>query len=1117
MKQKRLFSMLLLAMVLSATEAFAQTVGTVFEYGGCEYRVSKKDVDPNPALSKYEVLVLTVKGSGKVTIPIKVQSPEGMDREWYNVVGCVAWESKVQDGVTEVEFSEGFKEISNNSFRKPQTLQKVIIPKSCEKVGIGCFVDCPKLTSFEVKSGNMNYKTASDGSLLSYNGKQLVYVPAGKAGEYSVPNNVEEIMPSAFSNCKKMTKITIPASVTKISENGEYPSFNTSGTHFTVLGGNNFCDKDGLLCDKEGKKLLHVPFKYDKLEQPTEKLKIPDGITEVSQNAAIGSSIKQLDLNQTKIIGNNAFNSCSALESVTIGKDVNKIGQGAFTNCQFIETFVVDKQNSNYVAKDGVIFTKDGKNLLLYPCGKKNDYTVPEGTIKIEDFAFSDVQNLENVTIAKTVKTICPSAFKGAKILKKVDFQGTTNLETIGDHAFQNTKLENITIPASVKNLEGAGFADIETLKEVHFADGCQLKELSGNLFQNAKNLKTVSFDGTNSLEKISSYVFFNCPKLETFKIPKTVSEIASGAFKGTKGLKTVEFEKGSVLTRIGNGAFADCGITHITLPESIKLIESFAFDHCSNLTEIKLPKNLQEVQKGAFNFCENLLRFIVDKGNTKYSTLDGMLCDFDKKVLQVFPAGKANSKYTLVPYFEKVAQFCFYGSNKVTNITFPRTVKEIESRAIALCNKLESLSFMGEDNVPTLNADIMYESGNKKNVTIYVRKKWYETGSNDETIKKYNQTFKEVHPSFVSSKGYDRGTEFFPTSMKNVGAINFYTERTSVILDKTAKEDAVTTPDRFGKTFPEKTYDVSSILDFAYEKATKVKAIVSLADMGYVGMNSFKGTSIKDIYFVGNAPGELGSVNYEQPDSYPFKDGQNIYVKESKVANYKSKWQVENHTLNITHKIPQETNKNGGTVCFPFDVKYPEGQGDKDIKPYVPVDYTYAYAASNPIVRAYSLDDYYVPAYVGALIRSKKTATVNSYCQMDEDQMHKEDKLTAVGYNKNADNRMVGAVEDVTITNESGFQYYAFSKKYGKFVKINDGVTFPYFKAYFCLKNSSTSPAKGFSIVYDEEDVPAGIDGITDFGKDNDNAPYYNLNGVQVSKPTKGVYIHNGKKVIIK
>lgn len=930
-------------------------------------------------------------------------------------------------------------------------------------------------------------------------------------------DNVEEIMPSAFSNCKKLQKITIPASVTKISEEDEYPSFNTSGTHFTVLGGDKFCDKDGLLCNKGGDKLLHVPFKYDKLEETTEKLKIPNGVTEVAKNAAIGSNLKQLDLNGTKTIGNNAFNSCSALKSVTIGKDVNKIGQGAFTNCQFIEAFVVDGQNKNYKEKDGVLFTKDDKKLLLYPCGKKEDYIVPEGTEEIEAFAFSDVQKLGKVKIAKSVTTIGESAFKGAKILKEIDFQETTNLETIRDHAFQNTKLEKVTIPASVKTLEGASFADIETLEEVHFAAGCQLKELSGNLFQNGKKLKKVVFDGANNLEKISSYVFFNCPKLDIFKVPKTVTEIASGAFKGTQGLKTVEFEDGSALTRIGKGAFADCGITHITLPKSITVIEELAFDHCANLTEITLPENLGQVDKGAFNFCESLLKFIVASGNKKYSTLDGMLCDIKKEVLHVFPAGKANSKYTLVPYFKKVAAYCFYGSNKVTNITFPRTVKEIESRAIALCNKLESLSFMGEDNVPTLNENIMYESGNKKNVTIYVRKKWYENMANTETIKKYNNTFKEVHPSFVSSKGYDRGTEFFPTSMKNVGAISFYTERTSVILDKTAKEDAVTTPDRFGKTFPEKTYDVSSILDFAYEKATKVKAIVSLADMGYVGMNSFKGTSIKDIYFVGNAPGELGSVNYEQPDSYPFKDGQNIYVKKSKVADYKSKWQIAPHTLNITHEIPQQTSLHGGTVCFPFDVKYPEGQGDKDIKPYVPVDYTYAYAASNPIVRAYSLDDYYVPAYVGVLIRSKKTATVSSYCQMDEEQQHKEDKLTAVGYNKNADNRMVGAVEDVTITNESGFQYYAFSKKYGKFVKINDGVTFPYFKAYFRLRKNSTSPAKGFSIVYDEEDVPAGIDGITDFGKDNDNAPYYNLNGVQVSKPTKGVYIHNGKKVIIK
>ena len=96
MKQERLFSMLLLAMVLSATEAFAQTVGTVFEYGGCEYRVSKKDLE-HP--ENNEAVVLTVKGNGKVTIPTKVQTPDGMDKEWYTVTGIAPWVSTVADDV----------------------------------------------------------------------------------------------------------------------------------------------------------------------------------------------------------------------------------------------------------------------------------------------------------------------------------------------------------------------------------------------------------------------------------------------------------------------------------------------------------------------------------------------------------------------------------------------------------------------------------------------------------------------------------------------------------------------------------------------------------------------------------------------------------------------------------------------------------------------------------------------------------------------------------------------------------------------------------------------------------------------------------------------------------
>lgn len=1107
MKQTRLFFMLLLAMILSATGALAQSVGTVFDYGSCKYKVSKKDLN-DPSLN--EAVVLMIGGTGKVVIPTEVQTPVGMDQEKYKVVGCSPWDSKVADGVTEVEFSEGFKEITANSLRKPQTLRKVIIPASCETVGHGCFLDCPVLTSFEVKAGNTKYKASADGSLLSHDGSQLVYVPAGKTGNYTVPTGVTEIMPSAFSCCKNMEKITIPASVTKISENADYPSFNTSGTHFTVeIGNTMFKDMDGLLCNKVGTKLIHVPFKYDQLVGPENKLTIPASVTEVADNAAIGSNIKKLDLNNTKKIGNAAFNSCSALEIVMIGKDVESIGQGAFTNCQFITKFEVDGSNSKYKAVNDVLFTHDEKTLMLYPCGKENEYTVPEGTTKIDKFAFADVHKLPSIKIAKSVTTIEEAAFKGAKMLKTVEFLSPSQLQEIGTYAFQLTPLENVTIPSSVTKLGDASFADTEKLKEVHFAANTQLKELPDNLFQNAKNLEKVLFDGTNQLEKINSYVFLNCPKLKEFRIPKTVNTISSGAFKGTTGLEKVEFEEGSVLERIGQGAFAESGIRHIILPEKIKLVQELAFDHCTNLTDITLPKIFEKVEQGAFNFCENLLRFRVEPGNTKYSTLDGMLCDINKKKLEVFPAGKANSKYTLVPYFEEVAPYCFYGSKKVTNITFPKTVTKIGNRAIALCDGLKSLSFMGEESVPTLDADIMYKSGNLKNVTIFVRKKWYENNANTTVIGTYNNRFKEVHPSFVTATGYDRGTEFFPTSVDNVGVISFYQPRTSVIIQETAVESDYT--DTRGKHWPTKNYTVSSILDFAYEHTPTVRDIVVLADVGVIGLNAFK-TSIplNGIYFVGKIPATLSSNDYEKPGDYPFYSDQDIYVRPSVVDSYEGAWKGD-HDLNITSKIPQQTKGHGGTVCFPFDVKYPSGKGNDDIKPYVPVDYSHAHDASNPYVRAYSLDDYYIPAFTGAFIRSKQTAAVTSYCEMDDNQQHTA--ISLAGYTPTADNRMFGAVEDTPITNESDCQYYAF--KQGKLVKLHNGVNFPYFKAYLRLKK--VAGAKSYRLIFGNEndDETTGINRVTE--SDGNTAPYYNLNGVKVNRPTLGVYIRNGKKMIIK
>ena len=67
-----------------------------------------------------------------------------------------------------------------------------------------------------------------------------------------------------------------------------------------------------------------------------------------------------------------------------------------------------------------------------------------------------------------------------------------------------------------------------------------------------------------------------------------------------------------------------------------------------------------------------------------------------------------------------------------------------------------------------------------------------------------------------------------------------------------------------------------------------------------------------------------------------------------------------------------------------------------------------------------------------------------------------------------------------------------------------------------FGVRNTSLpAPAKWFQEPFFEEDEATGVAKI--IIPTSSVETYYNLNGQQVTNPTKGVYIKNGKKVIVK
>ncbi|MGN0215668.1 MAG: leucine-rich repeat protein, partial [Prevotella sp.] len=1007
MNQTKTLLLLLLASTLSATESFAQTVGTRFTVNGVTYQITVKDLDNS---ANNTVSIFEIAGSGAITIPQSVTNSQ--DYEVYKVTSVVPWVvDQIKNGVTEIVFPETLASIPEGSFRQcaNPTFTKVTIPASCTDIGPQVFTVNASFKEFVVKSGNPKYK-AVDGVLYTADGTTLHSCPSGKMGDLVIPEGVTTIPQWGIAQCTQLNNIQIPASLTNYNS----ASFLCSGSSYTVASGNPKLSTvdDGVLCNKAKDAIISYPH-HHKGKSATHPYTIPAGIKTIESNAFYVSNVSTLSLNEVETIKANAFQYSYALETLNIGAKVKTIGESAFAGCAKLTYINVASNNPYYKAIDNVLFNKAGDHLIQCATKKAGNYEIPSGVKYIDKGAFLGTKDLASVTISKDVEEISQRAFVQTGI-QNLTFESGSKLKTIGHQAFYEAgNLTSVTLPASLTHIASEGFRYMNALKSVTFGNGSQLATITHDSFRDNPNLESVTFAGTNSLQTIEYNAFAHDPKLKSFEIPASVTSIGQNAFLDTPSMTTVTFKEPASIATIGEGAFAYSGITAIDLPESVTKIEQQAFDNCKGLTTVHVPTNLTDIAVGAFNMCEGMEYFTVDDNNSKYSALAGMLCTKDKKELVVFPAGKSDSRYTLIPNFTTIQPYAFYGSDKLTNITFPASVAEIGNRAIALCDHLKSLSFMGTDNVPTLTEDIMFQSGNSKDVTIYVRKKWYENSSNSTTIDTYNSKFKEVHPSFVQPTGYDRGTEFFPTSTSNVGVISFYTPRTSVIINPTVTEE--NSDASRGKTW-QGSYSVSSILDYAYQNDATVEDIVVLADIGTVGLDAFKaGNQLKGIYFVGDTPAALNSTDYGMNSTdYPFNANQAIYVKQSKANDYKTEWEVDGHSLGITHKIPQQTNKEGGTVCFPFDVDYPSDGG---IVPYIPIDYSHAHDTSNPFVRAYSVDNGYVPAFVGALFRSKDVETTSSYCQMDENQAHDTSALTALGYSETADNRMVGAVEDTPIT----------------------------------------------------------------------------------------------------
>ena len=954
---------------------------------------------------------------------------------------------------------------------------------------------------------------------------------------------------NAFAKHPTLTTINLPASIQDLPTSEEANGF-TGASALTAIkvdpSNGIYKDIDGVVLTKDGKTLVTYPYKRDGVLNPTYDgtpaqhpgmvYKIPDGVETLAKGSfALVNEVTAIQLNDVKTIEKGAFYATRNLRNIELGASVKTIQDGAISGTPDLTRFDVASNNPNYIAdNEGVIYTKNKEELVLYPSGKGGEYTTLPETKKIRNRAFHTAQKVTKVNFNANLEEIGNDVFQYDSNLKEITFEAPSKLQKIGTWTFYMTGLETLNLPASLKEIGWTAFGSNNKLKTVTIADNSQLKSIGVDAFSNNTALETFTFNGSSVLETVDGGAFRNDKKLTHFNFPATVKTIGGSAFNGTTSMTHVTFDAPSQLKKIANAAFQKASaLENIDLPEGLEEIERDAFNKCTSLTEIGIPASVTKIDPTGFQQAEKLERFDVNKNNTVYSSVDGFLLDKNKTKLVSFPPAKANTYYTLLPpTIEEIGEQAFYAIDSLKNITLPKKVTKIDKFAFDLTKNLNTIAFLNKTPVANVDASAFNPANvDKAKIKLSVRKGAETAFASDPFWSGFTQRGTSF---FAETNGTGNGeTEYFPLSEKAVMIVGTKADVYTYVVKPKVKNQ-----------LDNKTYEVRLWGDNALDlNTTNIEEVVFKNTLDYVGIDAFKkhdGTStVKRIYFTATVPTkDMSATKWEYIDNSgnytqnEFSSDLKIYVKKSAENDYKTATGWGRYKKQISYKIPGEVTIQNlwGTFAREFDADLgiynrETGKGkvaafvaqkSADVKVADPVHTFGIYkfkVESIDMHGGVSGDESYVPADNGVLIEARqgRTLPADFYYAIGE----KDNKTYTI-----TNNMMTGVtVKKAVVNSTTSDPLYAMSKSEGLFKLIKPGTSFnfPVHKAYAKPQDNFSGAAK-VQPVFDEEDNNdvTGIENIENTTT-TDNNVYYNLQGQRVENPQHGVFIHNGKKVVLK